>query len=255
MRVVANQTDEHIEVDVDGFRDDGFTYLADLFTDEEISRYRQAAEQFIDPSDHNAQAGLITTTDAWEHNDTLRELALHPRLGAIAEQLAGAPLRIWGGEILAKKPHDKASPLHDDKPTSLLHTAISFNAWIPLVDVPVARSTMTFLPGSHRRRGPDRVDISELDGDGFHTYLLKHWPELEWSPRVTVPLRAGGVTFHHERTAHETGPNTTDQLRLAFVVTFTDANATYAPMPGRDPLPMDAGQPIDPQRYPRAVRA
>lgn len=257
MSVVANRTaeDRHLEVDVDAFRDDGFTFVSKLFTDAEVAEYRRAAEEFLDLSNRNDQVGLVTTTDAWEKDDTLRELALHPRLGAIAERLAGRPLRIWGGEILAKRPHEQlGSPLHDDKPTSLLDTKISFNAWIPLVDVPVAGSTMTFLPGSHRRGGPDRVDMSELDGDGFQTYLLKHWPELEWRPRVTVPLRAGGATFHHERTAHGTGPNTTHQLRIAFVVTFTDADAVYRPMPGRDPLPMDAGQPIDPARYPRALR-
>lgn len=111
---------------------------------------------------------------------------------------------------------------------------------------------MTFLPGSHRRPGPERVDLAKLQGDALQTYMVDHWPELEWNPRVTVPLRAGGATFHHNRTAHEAGPNTTDQIRLAFVVTFIDAGATYRPMPGHGPLPMEAGQPIDPERYPRA---
>ncbi|WP_378730605.1 phytanoyl-CoA dioxygenase family protein [Nocardia brasiliensis] len=238
---------------VDAFRTDGFTVLPELFTDSEIARYRRAALRIIDPGDRNAQVGLITTTDAWESDETLRELALHPRLGAIAEHLADRPLRIWGGEVLAKQPHETTpSHLHDDLVASLLDSPITFNAWIALVDVPVERGAMTFLPGSHRRPGPQRVELSELDGDAFRTYLFDHWPQLQWSPRVTVPLRAGGVTFHHNRTAHEAGPNTTDQIRLAFVVTFTDAAATYRPMPGHDPLPMEAGQPIDPERYPRA---
>lgn len=241
------------EVRVDEFRDDGFSFVSEVFTQDEVARYRRAAGRMIDPGSRNAQVGLVATTDAWEKDETLRELALHPRLGAIAERLAGRPLRIWGGEVLAKGPHEKtASHLHDDLPTSLLDSPITFNAWIALVDVPVARGAMTFLPGSHRRPGPERVELAKMQGDAMPTYLVDNWPEMEWSPRVTVPLRAGGVTFHHNRTAHEAGPNTTDQIRLAFVVTFTDAEATYKPMPGHDPLPMEAGQPIDPERYPRA---
>lgn len=246
-------TPDVAQTTVGAFRTDGFTVVPDLFTDSDIARYRWAAQRIIDPDNRNAQVGLITTTDAWEKDQTLRELALHPRLGAIAEQLADRPLRIWGGEVLAKQPHETTpSHLHDDLIASLLDSPITFNAWIALTDVPIERSAMAFLPGSHRRPGPERIELDKAEGDAFGTYMLDHWPQLAWCPRVTVPLRAGGVTFHHNRTAHEAGPNTTDQIRLAFVVTFTDAEATYKPMPGHDPLPMETGQPIDPQRYPRA---
>ncbi|MVU81356.1 phytanoyl-CoA dioxygenase family protein [Nocardia sp. ET3-3] len=236
----------------DQFHRDGFTVVPELFTEDEIGIYRRAAQQFVDPRHRTAQVGLIATTDAWEKNETLRELALHPRLGAAAERLAGRPLRVWGGEILAKPPHEPTpSGLHEDMTFSLLDSALTFNAWIALVDVPVQRGAMTFLPGSHRRPGPERADFETVRGDAFATYLIDTWPGLQWNPRITVPVRAGGVTFHHNRTAHEAGPNSTDEIRLAFVVTFTDAGATYRPVPGSDPLPMRAGQPIDPVRYPR----
>ncbi|WP_163570000.1 phytanoyl-CoA dioxygenase family protein [Fodinicola feengrottensis] len=170
--------------------------------------------------------------------------------GLWAERLAGRRLRIWGGEVLAKQPHERTpSYLHDDQVSSLLDSPITFNAWIALVDVPVARGAMSFLPGSHRRPGPDRVTVADLPNDAFASYLLDTWPDLQWKRRMTIPLRAGGATFHHDRTAHEAGPNTTDQIRLAFVVTFTAAEARYRPQKGRDPLAMTAGQPIDPDRY------
>ncbi|MFI1916119.1 phytanoyl-CoA dioxygenase family protein [Nocardia sp. NPDC020380] len=250
---MTTSTPEFTQSAADAFHTDGFLAFPELFTESETARYRQAAERIIDPANHNAQIGLITTTDAWEKDPTLRELALHPRLGTLAERLAGRPLRIWGGEVLAKKPHETTpSHLHDDLVTSLLDSPITFNAWIALVDVPIERGAMTFLPGSHRRPGPERVALDHIQDNTFPTYMVEHWPQLEWHPRITVPLRAGGVTFHHNRTAHAAGPNTTDQIRLAFVVTFTDATATYKPIPGHDPLPMKPGQPIDPDRYPRA---
>ncbi|MFE6923581.1 phytanoyl-CoA dioxygenase family protein [Nocardia sp. NPDC057663] len=238
------------DTDTDRFDRDGFAVVPELFTAAELNRYRQAALDFMDQGNRFAEVGLVRTTDAWEQNDILRELALHPRLGAVAERLAGRPLRIWGGEIMAKLPHEQVpSHLHDDLSASMLGSTFTLNAWVALVDVPVQRGAMIFLPGSHRRSGPERVPFGEIE---LGTYMTTTWPELEWSPRVTVPLRAGGVTFHQNRTAHAAGTNSTDVLRLAFAVTFADAEtATYQPLPGHDFLPMRVGEPIDPERYPR----
>jgi ectoine hydroxylase-related dioxygenase (phytanoyl-CoA dioxygenase family) len=63
-------------------------------------------------------------------------------------------------------------------------------------------------------------------------------------------VRAGDATFHQGRTAHYAGANTTDQARLSFLVTFTDADATYRPLPGHDPLDLRPGQPLPDHRYP-----
>ena len=35
---------------------------------------------------------------------------------------------------------------------------------------------------------------------------------------VPVPLRAGGATFHTQRTMHHTGPNHSDRRRRAFAI-------------------------------------
>lgn len=242
---------EHITAD---FREHGFAHVPNLLTDEEVTRFRSAAVGTIEEQskeDKDFGTGIVATTDAWEHQPTLRELALHPRIGALAHQVAGMPLRVWGGEVLVKPPHETATTgWHDDLTFTLLDSRLTFNIWIALVDVPAERGCLTFLPHSHHRAGPERVDISEqyADPDG---YLFTRWPQLTWSPRVTVPLRAGEATIHHNRTAHSAGANTTDTARVSFLLTFTDADATYRPLPGYDPLPLQPGQALPDQRYPR----
>ncbi|RZQ64551.1 hypothetical protein EWH70_06445 [Amycolatopsis suaedae] len=237
------------------FRERGFTHVPQLLTAGEVARFRAAAEEALAAASHTDEefgTRIVATTDAWEHHPVLRELALHPRLGALAEQLAGMPLRVWGGEVLRKDTaHSAPTGWHDDLTFALLDSRLIFNAWIALVDVPAERGCLTFLPGSHRRGGPDRAELAEhtADPDG---YLFRRWPELRWSPRVTVPLRAGDATFHQGRTAHYAGANTTDEARLSFLVTFTDADATYRPLPGRDPLGLRPGQALPDHRYPRA---
>jgi ectoine hydroxylase-related dioxygenase (phytanoyl-CoA dioxygenase family) len=250
-------TDTATEHAVEDFRERGFTHVPNLFTTDEVTRFRAAAEEALAAQSHTDEefgTRIVATTDAWEHHPVLRELALHPRIGALAERLAGMPLRVWGGEVLRKDPgHSAPTGWHDDLTFALLDTRLIFNAWIALVDVPAERGSLTFLPGSHRRGGPPRVELAEHTADP-DDYLFNHWPELRWSPRVTVPLRAGEATFHQGRTAHYAGANTSAEIRLSFLVTFTDADATYQPLPGRDPLDLSRGQLLPDHRYPRTPR-
>jgi ectoine hydroxylase-related dioxygenase (phytanoyl-CoA dioxygenase family) len=41
-----------------------------------------------------------------------------------------------------------------------------------------------------------------------------------------VPLRAGGVSFHHQRTLHHARPNTTDRTRRSWATEFQTAPVT-----------------------------
>lgn len=240
-----------------GFWEQGFVHVPGLLTEDEVIRFRTVALDAVrewSKEDKDFGTGIVSTTDAWETDPVLRELALHPRIGALAEQVAGMPLRVWGGEVLVKSPHESATTgLHDDLTFALLDSRLMFNVWIALVDVPVERGCLTFLPRSHRREGPERVALSEqlADPDG---YLFAQWPELRWSPRVTVPLRAGDATVHHNRTAHSAGANTSEAARVSFLLTYTDADATYRPLPGHDPLPLQPGQALPDERYPRVGR-
>lgn len=243
---------------VDDFLQQGFVRVPNLLTEQEVTRFRQAAldayaegtyltSRFMD------RTGIISSEDGWEKNPTLREFALHPRIGAIAERLAGMPLRVWGGEVLVKPAGEStATPLHDDFTNELLNSRLTLTCWVALVDVPVERGCLGFLPGSHRRGAPLRVGADEFEHN-IHAYVLQHWSELRWSSRVTVPLRAGDATFHHSRIAHLAGANATDEARVSFTVTFTDAAATYQPLPGRDPLDMTPGQALPDDRYPRVA--
>lgn len=243
---------------VDDFHEHGFAHVPKLLTEWEVTRFRAAAldahaedayltRRFMD------RTGIISTEDGWEKNAVLRDFALHPRIGAAAERLAGMPLRVWGGEVLIKPAGQAtATPLHDDFTNELLNSRLTLTCWIALVDVPVERGSLSFLASSHRRGAPWRVDADEFEHN-INAYVFQHWPDLRWSRRVTVPLRAGDATFHHSRIAHLAGANTTDEARVSFTVTFTDAEATYQPLPGRDPLDMKPGQKLPDDRYPRVA--
>lgn len=260
------ETAQHIGSDVvaeqyvTDFRENGFTRVPNVLTEDEVTWFRSAALAEIDRAGAVAGGGLrvgrtavMTTTDAWWRHEDLRLLARHPRIGAIVERLAGMSMRVWGGEAFTKSPGDDIPTLwHDDLTFAPLDSRLVVNAWIALVDVPAERGCMTFLPGSHRRDDPYRgeLDAARADPD---SYLFTQWPQLRWNRRVTVPLRAGDATFHQWRTGHTAAGNTSDSDRVAFITTYTDAAATYRPHPGHHDLDLTPGQLPPDDRFPRVA--
>ncbi|MFI9403718.1 phytanoyl-CoA dioxygenase family protein [Nocardia sp. NPDC052316] len=180
----------------------------------------------------------------------MRRLALHPGITGIAERLAGRPLRMFKSELLRKRTTGGTrTPLHIDAPAfPIAGSASTLTAWVALVDVPVERGCLTFIPGSHEL--PQREDAWFIDPFDAH-------PELRWWPQVTVPLRAGDCTFHDARLVHSAGANETETARISLATVYMDAAATYNPAPAgaeptyQDEVPgIEPGQPFDTDRYP-----
>jgi len=147
------------------------------------------------------------------------------------------------------KPPRKSSPteFHQDGPywphTNGRH---ALSCWIALVDVPVERGCMTFIPGSHRLQNLRPQDLTDSHD------LLNLSPDLNWSPRVTVPLRAGDCTFHHSYLAHMANSNITDVARVAHIIIYMDADTTFDGKPHvvTDPLHLQIGDPLDGDLFP-----
>ena len=210
---------------VDRFRRDGFVHLPGVLTPDEVEVYAAAAKRVYDTGTAmNADDPIFRQiVNVWRSDETLRGLTLHARLAEHATQLAGIPLRLWHDQLLAKKPHNgAATEYHQDAPY-WPHAGCrqSLSAWIALVDVPVERGCMTFIPGQQERRDIRAADLSD------RTDFLDAAGDLTWKPRVTVPLRAGDVTFHHGYTPHTANPNDTDEFRYAFVNIYVDRDLTY----------------------------
>ncbi|GAC1404514.1 MAG: hypothetical protein NVSMB65_20680 [Chloroflexota bacterium] len=236
---------------VQRYQRDGFIRIPGVITPAEAAAYGAAAlavEQRL--KDKAFSSGPIFTqlVNVWREDATLRPLTLHPNVGGIAERLAGVALRLWHDHILIKQPHTSTpTEFHQDQPFwPHAQSTQALSAWIALVDVPVERGCMTFIPGSHRR-----TDLAAQDLRDAHD-LFRKAPDLAWEPRVTVPLRAGDCTFHHARCAHMATPNTTDVPRVAHVVIYMEATTVYrtAGHPVTDPLGLEEGQPLEGPLFP-----
>lgn len=207
---------------VASYRRRGFCLVEGLLGPEECARYRAESLRLAgDEAKLTSTAGryrqaLCQRVNVWRDSPCLRELTLHPQLCAWATELAGTPLRLWHDHALIKDPHNgAATEFHQDQPYWPHQDSPNpISAWIALQDVPPERGCMSFIPGSHRLDELGATDLTNAGG------LFALRPELAWAERVMVPIRAGSVTFHHGRTAHQANPNDTDEHRVAHTVIF-----------------------------------
>lgn len=210
------------------YRAQGFIRIPNIISPEEAAHYRQAAlaatARLQDRNREQEKKVFSQHVNVWLQDETMKQLTLHPNLAAVANQLAGAPLRLWHDHTLIKPPHNQApTHYHQDGPfwPHDQRPGISLSAWVALVDVPVERGCMTFIPGQHR--------ISDLRPQNLRDEhdLMGLAPEMQWQERVTIPLRAGDCTFHHQFTPHMANANITDDPRVAHIIIYMAADTCY----------------------------
>ncbi len=233
------------------YRRDGYLHIPRALSQDEIREFLADAQDQLDRHekiswDEEGNGNVMDwVAEPEAKSAAMRRLALHPGITGIAEKLAGQPLRMFKSELLRKRsPGGTRTPLHIDAPAFPVSGA-ALTAWVALVDVPVERGCMSFVPGS--QDWPQGMDLS------FDPFESR--PELQWWPRVTVPLRAGDCTFHDARLVHMAGANETDTARISLATVYMDAAATYHPdadQPYQDEVNgIEPGQPFDTDRYPR----
>lgn len=233
------------------YHERGFVRIRGALSPAEAATFAAAALNPSLPEGESGGTAFRQLVNIWRTDETLRRLTFHPGIAAMAERLAGFPLRLWHDQTLIKVPGTSTpTEFHQDRPFwPHADSPDPISAWIALVDVPVERGCMTFIPGSHTR-----TDLRAQNLHDDHD-LFSIAPDLAWEPRVTLPLRAGDCTFHHGLCAHMANANRTDDPRVAHVVIFMAAGATYTGMghPVTDPLDLTPGQPLDGDLFPPAA--
>lgn len=245
----ATQAADIDDATVESYRRNGFVRIPAVLTPYEVAIYRDAAARAYDRMESYSNSDVFKQiVQVWHRDQTLKALTLNPSIAGIAAKLAGVELRLWHDHLLIKRPHNgKPTEFHQDAPywphANFRHC---LSAWVALVDVPVERGCMTFIPGSHERKDIRPVDLEDS------TDLFTAAPDLAYEQRVTVPLKAGDATFHNGYLAHSANPNATDDFRYAHVVIYTDVQTTYD---GKrhvvtDPLGLTVGQVLPDDVFP-----
>ncbi len=217
------------QAQIDAFRDNGFVYLPNVCSSDEIAYYREVIARATYAN--NTERRPLAERDAFRklalqtmqiryHDPAVMAFVTARRFGKIAAELLGARgVRIYHDQSLFKEPGGNVrniTPWHQDLYYWPFNEGTVCGMWMPLVDVTADMGNMRFVEGSHRHGYLGEHHISDESQAAYDEWIAAH------HARVTdvVPMRAGDATFHHGWCVHGARPNTSETMREAMVVAY-----------------------------------
>lgn len=221
------------------FDERGFVVIDDVFTLDEIATVtavldeREAkVEAFLSSMENErfsiAEAGAITFAPNLAHrDDVLRSFATHERLLGLCRDLVGPDVDLYWDQLVYKKPQKpRRFPWHQDNGYTLVEPQYYLTCWVALTDATVDNGCPQVAPGLHRL------------GTLHHDYVDPlGWQIFEEAPEAAAaPVRAGGVVVFSSLTPHLTGPNTTTDVRKAYILQYSPAGAAIVSTDGGETI-------------------
>ena len=174
-----------------------------------------------------------------QYSDVFRDLAQHPKLIAVVQELIGQDLLLFRSTLMFKPAfHGSSHGLHQDsaywpmEPPSLVTVSIALN------DATPENGCFKVIPRSHLWGIQSWGHIArEQDAE------LTDRKEVA-EQQTDVPLSAGSVLFFHSLMVHGSGPNTTPNPRNTALYAYFSPQVRYVPKdgkPGEKTFPVVAG--------------
>ena len=204
---------------------DGYIFPLDLMSRQEAQIWRQKLEQM--EQDYR-EVKMPRTVNTYKRINAqcvmpfAYELASHPDLLDMVEGILGPDILIYGAEFFIKEastPHIVS--MHQDLTYwGLGATDNLVTAWIALSEVNQESGCMQFVAGSHNHQilpHEDTFSENNLLSRGQEIQV-----EVKEEEKTDIVLASGQVSLHHGRTIHGSGPNSSDDRRIGFVIRYVN---------------------------------
>jgi hypothetical protein len=186
--------------------------------------------------------------------EPFRSLAYSREIGANAQRFVGreVPINYHADLLAVKMPegHVASGPtgFHQDWVNFPFDRSGFLTFWIALDEIPPERGSMRFL--SHSQEAGPLGKMGLLSG----AQVTEYYPDLVKRYEMSPPLHlhAGDATVHNGLVVHGAPPNSTDQARWAYIVSYHPADTCYTGAPHHifsPELGLEVGQPIKHERF------
>ncbi|WP_236793384.1 phytanoyl-CoA dioxygenase family protein [Amycolatopsis sp. GM8] len=272
MTVIALPVREQLDKLRDEYLDRGWVKVENLLDAETVAAVRDelfllARKDQERQEAENHRATRVQDSQRFEHvvhmvanpsrcSEICRKLVTSPQLAQFVGEIAGFAARgvqLYRDTAMIKPPSaDGGLPTgyHQDLPYLPLDRKFACTLWLALVDLPATAGTLRFLDGSQNWGPLGRYD--GLDND----WMAEH-PEQHEQLSAPNSLNAGDATIHSGLTVHGTDKNESNQLRVAYPITYMSADTRYtgAPSSVTDNLGLVMDQPFRHEFFPVVVPA
>jgi non-haem Fe2+, alpha-ketoglutarate-dependent halogenase len=205
---------------VSQYRRDGFFSPLPVLSSAEVAAYRNALDDLESAIGTRSRFPNTHLYFPWAF-----ELATHPAVLDVVEQILGPEVIAWGSLILKKPPdHESLVPWHQDgayRPG--IRPGSSLSAWIALSESRAVHGCMRVIPGSHH-------SVLRHDTVGRPGNMLNRTQEIVEvisgeDDAVDMELRPGEMSLHDLNTIHSSAPNRSTTDRIGFIVRYAAPQA------------------------------
>jgi non-heme Fe2+,alpha-ketoglutarate-dependent halogenase len=227
---------------VESYARDGFLSPVAALTREEAASCRDELAVFEEaiggPLTSGATAGYRSRTHVlltWVH-----ALASHPAILDAVEGLIGPDILVYTSTWFIKEPESAAiAAWHQDATYFGLRPYVHVTAWLALTDATAENGCMEFLPGSHARgQLPHQAGVvaASVNRAGQAVTI-----DIDDTPAVHAPLRAGEFSLHHTLCLHRSQPNRSSGRRIGLAVSYVPTHVEHLGVKHKTPAMLVRG--------------
>lgn len=199
---------------IEQYHEEGFISPIDVMSEDEaasyLARFEEAVSKYPDQLNAENRNNLHLSFPCFD------ELAHHPVILDVVEDLLGPDFSLWGSVLFAKEPQTQHYvSWHQDATFMGLVPHNFLSPWIALSPSTKESGCMTMLPGTH------------LDGVRKHEETFaedniltrgQNISNLNLDSAVDLILRPGQMSIHHALTIHGSQPNLSNNRRVGFTL-------------------------------------
>ncbi|WP_248897855.1 phytanoyl-CoA dioxygenase family protein [Haloplanus halobius] len=224
------------------YQQDGYVVVEDLLSDPEVERITDRIREYVTGERTETQFDRMLEPDikpdAFEHegepvrkfegvglareDDVFADLAHHEDILAVIEQLQGPNIDLLRSAAMLKPPQvGSEKKFHQDAAYYPIQPRDHVTVWIALDEATTDNGCMRVVPGAHTD-GLIGHEAIEYDTDITITER-----EYGLDDTVALPMEPGSVLFQHCLLPHYTAPNTTEQWRRAFILSYMRSRSRF----------------------------
>lgn len=216
------------------YRDNGYVTIEGVFDQAAVDAMQEVTEAFIERAKHVTESDgvldlgpghsaespqLRRIKDPEKQHRVYSDALNDPSVLEILAYLIGPNIRFGSSKLNLKEPGGPvAVEWHQDWAYGARTNDDLLTVSIPLNDMTVANGCLMVIPGSHRGKIWNHFQGHEFVGAVTD-------PDFDTSAALPIELRAGGVSIHHYRMLHGSGPNTSSIPRRLLLFSYAAADA------------------------------
>ncbi len=231
------------QAQIDQYWDDGFLFPVPAIAPYEALEMRHELEE-IETNYLDADLPLPLNTYKRVNANIVMPLAhriaTHVNVLDVIEGILGPNILVFSAEFFIKEAQTQhIVSMHQDLTYWGLGAIDGLvTAWIPLSAATPASGCMDFVRGSHKHAilpHEDTFDENNLLSRGQEVRV-----EVDDADKVAIEIHLGQMSLHHGLTIHGSGPNTSDDRRIAAVIRYM--RPEIVPTEGRTDVMLARGE-------------